>query len=150
MALDICGSERIDTPTEQQIEEAVRGLTGKGDSFVILDRLPDVAGFIQAGGGPELFTVEYCIFDEAAGMEVQYQSVEDVPVDKVVQMFLDYHRGGTAYQTGAQWTEIDRRKVRTPEEREAMLSGPSPKRGCAGVLVLVIVLAAAAGMALLA
>jgi len=136
MHLDICGRRTIENPTDVDIRQAVAELDGVDDSFVILDA--DRSGFIQAAGGPDLFYLEYAEIDEAAQLQRQYGTVNDVPAAKLVEVLVDYLHGGEAFRSLGPFELVFEGRDKPRTDITTVPEGKPPAQGCGRAIALAL------------
>jgi len=99
MELNVNGDTVAETVTESLIEESIRSLTGRGDSFAILQSAPQY--YIQTAGGPDAgFILEY-----RAGSEEEHYSSSNskLTTEQVVSAFQNYHSNDKRWKTDFDW-----------------------------------------------
>jgi hypothetical protein len=99
IVLDLRGRKQITDPEEKLIAACVRNLDGVDDSFIAMSKQPS-GWFLQAGGGPDMFVVEYC---EEEGKVFH---CDDVPQETVIRMFRAYSCGDDAWRSEVRWEEL--------------------------------------------
>lgn len=91
-------------PDEAELTGLLRRIGADDDHFVVVERFPEEAqAFVQAwrdDDGP--FTVEY-----RDGAPERHFRAESGDAERVVQVFLDWARGGEAWRTALDWQWAD-------------------------------------------
>ena len=96
MVLDICGTRKIENPTDEQIRTELGHLsTQNEDSFAMLG--PSDMTYIQISGDKSVgFDLEY----QDASVDAHFRATdENITLDQVVEAFMAYRDGSTNWQT---------------------------------------------------
>ncbi len=89
----------LSDPDSRALEAALRRLDGEGNNFAILDSGRDDANYLQAIGGPDLFTVEY----REAGRHFR---CDEARLETVIALFNSYRRGADWWRSAVAWTDV--------------------------------------------
>lgn len=94
----------LSRPTAAELEGLLRRIGADDDHFAVVERLPEEAQvFVQTwrdGTGP--FRVEY-----RDGGPERHFSAETEDVERVVEVFVDWARGGESWRTALDWRPAD-------------------------------------------
>ena len=99
MRLELENGETLSDPDSRVLEQALRRLDGEGNSFAILDSGSDEGTYLQAIGGPDMFTVEY----REAGQQFRR---DEVRLETVIALFNSYRRGADWWRSAVPWTDV--------------------------------------------
>ncbi|HXE74794.1 MAG TPA: hypothetical protein VNN18_04025 [Candidatus Xenobia bacterium] len=101
MRLEMEKGEILSDPDSRALETALRSLDGESNSFAVLDSGSDPGTYLQAIGGPDLFTVEY----REAG---QHFRRDEVRLEMVIALFQSYRRGTDWWRSALAWKDVTR------------------------------------------
>lgn len=132
MRLELESGKMIPIADDAALEEALRGLDGGDNSFLIL--IDDAKGnwFMQTKGGPDLFDVEYREETE----DRHFRAKDDLSFTKTLEIFLAYLQQDKSYQRAVEWLPLNE-LAPVPKEPSAETEKP----GCLPVVILVVALA---------
>jgi len=101
-ALEVCGSTKIQNPSESDIRQAVSALDTKhNDAFLILG--PTNMTYIQVTGDPKVgFDVEY----QESNLPNHYRSRCDFTVEEIVRTLVEYYTGPDEWIKSGEWERI--------------------------------------------
>ncbi|HSI16001.1 MAG TPA: hypothetical protein VK961_28390 [Chthoniobacter sp.] len=101
--LEIAGEQRIPSPTDAQIREAVTSLDACTTyAFLILDR--DARHSMEiSGDAREGFEIEH--YDGGSGR--RYRAAGDFGAERVIALLIGYRDSVPTWGEGVQWEEVD-------------------------------------------
>lgn len=99
MELKLNPGDTVESPTASDVEEGIRGLPDSDDAFAIL--ASEEQHYIQTSGHPGIgFIMEY----REGGEDDHFHCVRNaIPADQVVDAFLSFLRGDSAFKTDFPW-----------------------------------------------
>lgn len=95
---------RLDEPSPLHIREAIEGLTGGSDSFVILIKGGAGRSYMQVAG-PKI--EGYSLVYQEGSLNNHYQCVEDdLDEEQVVNAFQAYRRDEALWEMSLSWAKL--------------------------------------------
>jgi hypothetical protein len=114
MRLETEAGTVIEEPSDEKIRDVLAHLDGSapGNSFAILTRSDEPIEYLQTGGGPNTFLVEYRENDR------QFRGAdENLPYETTAAMLTSYRRGDDAWRSMVAWVDVTEEVLGRPARR---------------------------------